>query len=186
MEDILRKIPGVLETEVGYTGGTLDKPDLRAREDRPHRPRRGGARSCSIRRSSATRRCSSVVLPHARPDDARTARATTSARSTARRSSTRAKSSRRPPKRVKAEIDKAGKWKKPVVTEIVAGHAVLPGRGLPPGLPAEEPRRLHLPLPAGLDSEHEGRRVPPLFTNIRRRRCRGSSRPSVRRARRRR
>lgn len=26
MEDILRKIPGVLETEVGYTGGTLENP----------------------------------------------------------------------------------------------------------------------------------------------------------------
>ncbi len=26
MEDLLRKIPGVLETEVGYTGGTLDNP----------------------------------------------------------------------------------------------------------------------------------------------------------------
>src|SRR5689334_11780806 len=27
MEDIIRKIPGVLETEVGYTGGSLDNPD---------------------------------------------------------------------------------------------------------------------------------------------------------------
>jgi methionine-S-sulfoxide reductase len=26
MEDILRKIPGVIETTVGYTGGTVDKP----------------------------------------------------------------------------------------------------------------------------------------------------------------
>ena len=34
MEDILRKIPGVLETEVGYTGGTT-APDVRGREDGP-------------------------------------------------------------------------------------------------------------------------------------------------------
>jgi peptide methionine sulfoxide reductase msrA/msrB len=30
MEDILRKIPGVLETEVGYTGGTTEHPDYEA------------------------------------------------------------------------------------------------------------------------------------------------------------
>jgi peptide methionine sulfoxide reductase msrA/msrB len=29
MEDILRKIPGVLETKVGYAGGTLDRPTYR-------------------------------------------------------------------------------------------------------------------------------------------------------------
>ena len=42
MEELLRKIPGVLETEVGYTGGTLAEPDLRgrARPARPATPRR--------------------------------------------------------------------------------------------------------------------------------------------------
>ncbi len=30
MEDILRKVPGVLETEVGYTGGTTTSPDYYA------------------------------------------------------------------------------------------------------------------------------------------------------------
>jgi len=30
MENILRKIPGVLETEVGYTGGTAEHPDYEA------------------------------------------------------------------------------------------------------------------------------------------------------------
>ncbi len=32
MEDILRKIPGVLETEVGYTGGSARQPELRGRQ----------------------------------------------------------------------------------------------------------------------------------------------------------
>jgi peptide methionine sulfoxide reductase MsrA len=30
MEDIIRKIPGVIETEVGYTGGTTASPDYNA------------------------------------------------------------------------------------------------------------------------------------------------------------
>src|SRR5690606_33498745 len=30
MEDILRKVPGVIDTEVGYTGGTLANPDYDA------------------------------------------------------------------------------------------------------------------------------------------------------------
>ena len=49
MEEILRKIPGVLETEVGYTGGTIAEPDLRgrARRDAPATPSRCG--SCSTR-----------------------------------------------------------------------------------------------------------------------------------------
>ena len=49
MEDILRKIPGVLETEVGYTGGATDAPDLRGRAARatPATPSR--CASCSTR-----------------------------------------------------------------------------------------------------------------------------------------
>ena len=41
---ILRKIPGVIETEVGYTGGRRSgDADLRGRVQRHDRPRRGGA-----------------------------------------------------------------------------------------------------------------------------------------------
>ncbi len=29
MEDLIRKLPGVVETEVGYTGGALSKPDYK-------------------------------------------------------------------------------------------------------------------------------------------------------------
>ena len=42
MEELLRQIPGVVDTEVGYTGGTTSPPDLRGRPQ-PDRPRRVGA-----------------------------------------------------------------------------------------------------------------------------------------------
>jgi len=44
MQDILRKIPGVLETEVGYTGGWLQKP----RYEDTHGSRSGHAEAVRI------------------------------------------------------------------------------------------------------------------------------------------
>ena len=49
---------------------------------------------------------------------------------------------------VKARVDKSGKWKRPIVTEIVDAGPFTPRGGVPPGLPAEASRRLHLPLHA--------------------------------------
>ena len=58
MEDILRQIPGVLETEVGYTGGTTAAPDLRGRAHRHDRATPSRCASCSTRRSCRTPTCS--------------------------------------------------------------------------------------------------------------------------------
>ena len=42
MEEIIRKIPGVIKTTVGYTGGTTSGPDLRRGLHGGHGPCRGG------------------------------------------------------------------------------------------------------------------------------------------------
>ena len=58
MEDILRKIPGVLETEVGYTGGWLENPTYDDTHDCEVGPRRVGAGGLRPAGSSPTRTCS--------------------------------------------------------------------------------------------------------------------------------
>ena len=70
MEELLRKIPGVLETEVGYTGGTHPAPDLRAGVDRIDRTRRIGPDRVRPDPAHVRRSAREVVLPHARSDHA--------------------------------------------------------------------------------------------------------------------
>ena len=89
-----RSCPGVVDTEVGYTGGSVANPTYDDTHD-GSRPRRGDPDQYDPAKIVYEEIL--VVLPHARPDHARTARATTSARSTARRSSTTTTSRARSP-----------------------------------------------------------------------------------------
>ena len=50
--------------------------------------------------------------------------------------------------KVKAAVADVGKWKRPDHDGDHPGLELLVGRGVPPGLPGEAPRRLHLPLRA--------------------------------------
>ena len=99
MEDMLRKIPGVLDTEVGYTGGWLKNPTLRRHPRQQVGPRRVGEGRSSTRAKLSTRTCSRSGSSACTTRPRSTARATTSARSTARPSSTRSDAQRRPPRR---------------------------------------------------------------------------------------
>ena len=78
MEDILRKIPGVLETEVGYTGGTTESPKY----DDVKTGHTGHAESVRVvfdpDRSSRTRTCSRNGSSGCTIPRPRTGRATTS------------------------------------------------------------------------------------------------------------
>jgi len=133
----------VLETKVGYTGGTVPNPtyklvctELRAMPKR--------LRLVSIRRSSVTKICS---LTFFRMHDPTTLNQQHNDRGTQYRSAIfyHTEEQKQIAEKVKARVDKSGAWKKPVVTEITESDAVLRRRGLSPEIPHQEPRRLQLP-----------------------------------------
>ena len=86
MEDILRQIPGVVETEVGYTGGSTSHPSTKtSTPDEPATPNR--CASCSTPRRSPTTSCWRSGSSGCTTRPPAIGRGTTSGRSTGRRSS---------------------------------------------------------------------------------------------------
>ena len=148
MEELLRKIPGVIETEVGYTGGTTANPTY---ED-VHDGQTGHAEAMRVVFDPSELIYEELLECFFRMHDptTSTARATTSARSTARRSSTSTDEQRKIAEAVKAARRPVGQVEAPDRHRDRRRRRVRPGRGLPPGLPGEAPGRLHLPLPARL------------------------------------
>ena len=59
-----------------------------------------------------------------------------------RRSSTHDEEQKKVAEATKQELQASGRFKEPIATAVVAAGAVLPGRGLPPGLLQEEPAPL--------------------------------------------
>ena len=153
VEDILREVPGVIDTEVGYTGGWLENPKY---ED-THDGRSGHAEAVRVTFDPAVLSYEDLLerwffrlhdpttlnrqgndvgtrvplgdLP-ADPGAAGDGGA-----------SDRARAGLGPVEAADHDHDRARR------------HLVQRG-GVPPGLPAEAPRRLHLPLPARLTARH--------------------------------
>jgi len=119
MEDIFRKIPGVVGTEVGYTGGWVKNPTY---ED-THDSRSGHAEA--VRVVFDPRKLSYEDLLERwffRMHDPTTLNRQGNDRGTQYRSAIfyTSEEQRRTAEAVKARVDRSGKWKSPVVTEIVA------------------------------------------------------------------
>lgn len=118
MEEILRKVPGILETEVGYTGGTSGHPtyeDVRT-------GRTGHAES--IRITFDPKKLSYAdLLEHwfFRMHDPTTANRQGNDVGTQYRSAIfyTSEEQRKVAEEVKARVNATGKWKRPIVTEIV-------------------------------------------------------------------
>ncbi|MGC4115753.1 MAG: bifunctional methionine sulfoxide reductase B/A protein [Myxococcales bacterium] len=118
MEEILRKIPGVLSTRVGYTGGKLANPKY---ED-THDGLSGHAESVEITFDPA--RVSYADLLEKwffRMHDPTTRNRQGNDLGSQYRSAIffHSEEQKRIAEEVKAKVDKSGKWKRPIVTEIV-------------------------------------------------------------------
>jgi len=125
MEDLLRQIPGVLETEVGYTGGQLASPTYQDVKS----GRTGHAESVRVvfdpkKLSYADLlehwffRMHDPTTPDRQGNDVGTQyRSVIFATSPAQRETAAL---------IKAKVDKSGKWKRPVVTQIVDAGTFTP------------------------------------------------------------
>jgi peptide methionine sulfoxide reductase msrA/msrB len=117
MEDILRDIPGVLDTEVGYTGGSMENPtynDLRQADS-------GHAESIQVIFDPAQISDEGILGYFFRMHDPTTRNRQGNDVGTQYRSAifVHDEAQRETAERVKNQADASGRWKNPIVTEIV-------------------------------------------------------------------
>ena len=124
VQELIRKLPGVLETSVGYTGGTTDKPGY----DRVHTGRTGHAEAVEIVFDPKVVTYESILRFFFRLHDPTTLNRQGNDVGTQYRSAIffHDEEQRRVAERVKAEVDKSGKWPAKVVTQIVPAGAFYP------------------------------------------------------------
>ena len=117
MEDILRKIPGVLETEVGYTGGKLERPSY---ED-VTTGRTGHAEAVRVVFDPKLLSYEALLGYFFRMHDPSTPNRQHNDVGTQYRSAifVASEEQRRVAEAVKDKANRSGKWKSPVVTQIV-------------------------------------------------------------------
>jgi peptide methionine sulfoxide reductase msrA/msrB len=125
MEDIIRKIPGVIDTEAGYTGGWLKNPTY----DDTHDSKSGHAEA--VRVVFDPKKLSYEELLEKwffRMHDPTTLNRQGNDVGTQYRSAIffTSEAQKAAAEAVKARVDKSGKWKKPVVTEITAASTWYP------------------------------------------------------------
>jgi len=116
-EDLLRKLPGVVDTEVGYTGGVLENATYQA----VHRGKTGHAESVRVEFDPTKVSYDDVLRYFFRLHDPTTRNRQGNDIGTQYRSAifVHDQRQREIAERIKAEVDASGKWKNPVVTEIV-------------------------------------------------------------------
>src|SRR4029434_1676735 len=116
MEEIIRKIPGVIETTVGYTGGTVAKPTYQ----QVCTGRTGHAEAIQVVFDPAKLSYEQVLGYFFRMHDPTTLNQQHNDKGTQYRSAIfyTSDEQKRVAARVKERVDKSGKWKRPIVTEI--------------------------------------------------------------------
>jgi peptide methionine sulfoxide reductase msrA/msrB len=112
MEDLLRKQPGVLATEVGYTGGKVPNATYEHHE--------GHAEAVQIRFDPSKTSFEALLRFFFRMHDPTTLNRQGNDLGSSYRSAIfyHSEAQRQTAERVKAEVDASGKWKHPIVTEI--------------------------------------------------------------------
>ena len=116
MEELLRQIPGVLETRVGYTGGRAAKPNYEMVKHGDS----GHAESVEIVFDPSRLTYEQLLGWFFRMHDPTTKDQQGNDRGTQYRSAIffHSDEQRKVAEKVKAKVDQSGKWKRPVVTEI--------------------------------------------------------------------
>jgi peptide methionine sulfoxide reductase msrA/msrB len=128
MEEILRKIPGVTSIEVGYTGGHLDNPHY---ED-THDSKSGHAESVRLVFDPAKLSYEDLLEKwFFKMHDPTTLNRQGNDTGSQYRSAIfyTTEEQRKIAEAVKARVDKSGKWKKPIVTEITKASKWWPAEG---------------------------------------------------------
>ena len=124
MEEILRKIPGVLSTRVGYTGGTTKNPTYKE----ICTGRTGHAEAIEIVFDPAQLSYEQVLGYFFRMHDPTTLNRQHNDVGTQYRSAIfyHSDAQRGTAERVKAAVDQSGRWKRPIVTEITRASEFYP------------------------------------------------------------
>ena len=127
MEDILRKQPGVLDTEVGYTGGTLANPTY---EDMKTGTT-GHAESIRIVFDPTKTSYGALLDTFFRLHDPTTKNRQGNDVGTQYRSAifTTSEAQRVEAEKAKERAQTSGRWKRPITTEIVAATTFYPAEG---------------------------------------------------------
>ncbi|WIL19376.1 bifunctional methionine sulfoxide reductase B/A protein [Geothrix sp.] len=114
MEDLIRKQPGVIKTEVGYTGGSVANATYQNHE--------GHAEAVLIRFDPTKTTYEALLRFFFRMHDPTTLNRQGNDMGSSYRSAIffHSEAQRQTAVRVKAEVDASGKWKRPLVTEITA------------------------------------------------------------------
>lgn len=124
MEQLIREIPGVIDTEVGYTGGTTSRPVYETVKTGAT----GHAEAVKIVFDPTVVSYESLLGFFFRMHDPTTKNRQGNDVGTQYRSAIFVKddAQRKTAEAVKAAVDKSGKWKSPVVTEIVTATEFTP------------------------------------------------------------
>ena len=141
MQDLIRKLPGVLTTRVGYTGG--DVPNA------TYRNHRGHAEAIEITFDPDKISYRDLLEFFFQIHDPTTVNRQGNDIGTSYRSAIfyLSDAQKQTAEDTIADVEASGLWPGKVVTEVTRGRPVLGGRARAPGLPGALPRRVHVPLP---------------------------------------
>jgi methionine-S-sulfoxide reductase len=124
MEEIIRKIPGIISTRVGYTGGSVEQPTYQqvCTGTTLH------AEAIEVVFDPSQLSFEKLLDYFFRMHDPTTLNRQHNDVGTQYRSSIfyHSEAQRAAAEKIKAQVDASGKWKKPVVTEIVAASEFWP------------------------------------------------------------
>lgn len=124
VEELIRKLPGVIETVVGYTGGVIDQPNYEIVK----KGNSGHAEAIQIAFDPSKISYEEILAYFFRLHDPTTANRQGNDVGTQYRSAifVHSEEQKKTAEKVKEKVDRSGKWKSKVVTEIVKAEQFFP------------------------------------------------------------